>query len=57
MEKIISKTIEIETPELPPKTDFIENEIRNLGFEPIRWAITEVQNNKLTLSVSGYKIN
>lgn len=57
MEKIISKTIEIKTNELPPKVDFIENEIRNFGFEPVRWAITEVKNNKLTLSVSGYKIS
>lgn len=53
--KIISKTINITCDELPPEVDFIEKQIRLQGIEPVRWAIVEVSENELTLSVSGYK--
>ena len=57
MGKIISKTIKIISKELPPKTDFIIEQIRNKGMEPVRWAIVEIETNELTLNVSGYEIN
>lgn len=57
MNKIISKNIKIITPSLPPDVDFIENEIRKSGLEPVRWAIVDVDDNILTLSVSGQILN
>ena len=54
--KIISKTIKIKCDKLPPEVDFIENQIKLQGLNPVRWAIVEVNNYELTLSVSGYEI-
>lgn len=30
----------------------IENELKKLGIEPLRWAVVEVSENELTISVS-----
>ena len=30
----------------------IEQELKNMGIEPLRWAVIEVDENTLTLSVS-----
>ena len=56
MSEIISKTIKIKTPVLPPDTEFIENEIKRQGIEVLRWAIVEVENDILTLAVSGREL-
>lgn len=32
--------------------DIIEQELKNLGIEPLRWAVVDSDGNKLTLSVS-----
>ena len=56
MNKIISKIITIKADCLPPKVRFIENAIKDKRFNPIRWAIVEVDKNILTISVSGYEI-
>lgn len=53
---IISKTIKIKSDKLPPDVDFIEEQIRLQGLEPVRFAIVEIIENELTLSVSGYEI-
>ena len=53
---IISKEIKIVSPKMPPEVDFIEQEIKNRGIEPVRWAIVDIEDNKLTLSVSGKNI-
>lgn len=53
MNEIISKILEITTPIMPPKVKFIETEIEKQGIEALRWAIVEVNSNKLTISVSG----
>lgn len=50
---VVSKTIKIISPNMPPSVEFIENEIEKQGIEALRWAIVEVNNNKLTISVSG----
>lgn len=57
MDEVISKTIKIITPTLPPDVDFIESEIKKNNIEPLRWAIVKIKENKLTLSVSGRKLN
>ncbi len=54
--EVISKTIKIQTNSLPPKVDFIEKQIELSGIEPLRWAITDIEDNILTLSVSGRKL-
>ena len=56
MSEVISKTIKIKTEKLPPEVDFIESEITKSGIEPLRWAIVDVIDNELTLSVSGRKL-
>lgn len=50
---VISKTIKIISPKMPPDVDFIENEIKKFNIEPLRWAIVDIKNNELTISVSG----
>ena len=57
MSEVISKTIKIKADKLPPEVDFIEQEIIKSGFEPLRWAIVDVIENELTLSVSGRKLD
>ncbi len=57
MEEVISKTLKIQTPHLPPRVDFIEKEIESSGIEPLRWAIVDVEDKILTLSVSGRKLS
>ncbi len=56
MNKIISKTIKITTPILPPKNDFIEQEIKKFGIIPLRWAIIDVKENELLISTSGEEV-
>ena len=53
MSEVISKTIKIISPTMPPPVDFIEKEIIKNNIEPLRWAIVEVSENELTISVSG----
>ena len=57
MNKIVSKTIKIISPNMPPTVDFIENEIEKQGIEALRWAIIEANKNELTICVSGRIIN
>ncbi len=54
--KIIDTLIKIKSDTMPPKNSYIEMKIRESGIEPIRWAIVEIQNNEMTLSVAGIKI-
>ena len=56
MGEVISKTIKIKSDKMPPEVDFIETQIIKSGLEPLRWAIVDVQENELTLSVSGRKV-
>lgn len=51
MNEIISKLINIEA-NLPVDTDFIESKLREMGIEPLRWAIVAVYNNILTISLA-----
>lgn len=53
MSKVISKTIKIISPQMPPRVDFIEQEIQKLNLDPIRWAIVEIEENELTISFSA----
>lgn len=57
MSEVISKTIKIKAGKLPPDIEFIEKEIIKSGIEPLRWAIVEVDDDILTLSVSGRNLN
>ena len=57
MSEIISKTIKIISPNMPPSVDFIEKEIINNNLEPLRWAIVDVNENELVISVSGRILN
>lgn len=56
MNKVISKTIKIKSEIMPPKVSFIEEQIAKSGLEPLRWAIVEINQNELTLNVSGRKL-
>ena len=57
MSEIISTTIELISPTLPPSVNFIEAELLKKQMNPIRWAIVKISENKLTLSVSYLKDN
>jgi len=50
---VISKIIKINSPAMPPNIDFIESQIEAQGMEALRWAIVDVNENELTISVSG----
>lgn len=49
--EIISKVVEIEA-NLPVDNIFIENQLKEMGIQPLRWAITEVKGNTLTISLA-----
>ena len=55
MKSVISDTILIKSPTMPPSADFIEEQIKNKGIEPLRWAIVDIKDNNLTVSYSGTK--
>ena len=56
MSEVISKTLKIKSPNMPPSADFIEQEISKNNIEPLRWAIVDIVENELTISVSGRKL-
>lgn len=49
--EIISKLVEIEAQALIDN-NYIEKKIREMGIEPLRWAIVNVRNNMLTISLA-----
>lgn len=49
--EITSKLIEIEA-QLPVDNEFIEAKLKEMGIEPLRWAIVDVKNNILTISLA-----
>lgn len=51
--KIVDKIIKIKSDTLLPRADFIEGKIKEYKIEPVRWAIIDVSENELTLSVAG----
>ena len=53
---IISKIIKIKSDKLPPSADFIEQQIKLQGIDPLRWAIVEAEECELSLSVSGFEV-
>ena len=57
MSEVISKTLKIKSPVMPPNVDYIEQEIIKNNIEPLRWAIVDVEGDMLTISVSGRKLN
>ena len=57
MSEVISTTIEIIAPTLPPSVEFIENEFEKNGLDVIRWAIIKIENSRLTLSISYLKVD
>lgn len=55
MSEVISTTIKIPCKNLPPKCEFIEEEIDKLGWSAIRWSIIDVKDNELIISLSAIK--
>lgn len=53
MNKIITKTIKITSNKMPPDVDFIENQLKEMNLNPIRWAIVDIQGNTLIINVSA----
>lgn len=49
--EIVSKLIEIEV-KLPVDNQFIEQKLHEMGIEPLRWAIVEINDNILTISLA-----
>lgn len=49
--QIISKLVEIEAP-LPVDNEFIEKKLKEMGVNPLRWAIVKVEGNILTISLA-----
>jgi len=51
--KLIDTILEVEAQKMPPTVEFVEGFIKSCGIDPIRWAIIEINDNRLTLSVCG----
>lgn len=49
--EIISKLVEIKA-ELPVDNVYIEHKLKEMGIEPLRWAIVSVNGNILTISLA-----
>jgi hypothetical protein len=50
--EIISKLVEIEA-SLPVDNNFIEAKLKEMGIEPLRWAIVKINGNILTINIAG----
>ena len=48
---IYSKDVKIKTTD-NLTADYIENELKNMGFDVLRWAITEVDEKYYTLNLA-----
>ena len=48
---IISDNIKLDRVE-NVTTEYIENELKKQGIEPIRWAITDINENEITISLA-----
>lgn len=51
---IISKIVDIYATS-PIDSHFIDNSLKKMGINPLRWAIVNVQGHKLTVSVAHEK--
>lgn len=49
--EIISKLVKIEAHK-PFDNDFIENKLKDMGINPLRWAIVKYEDNILTISLA-----
>ena len=49
--EITSKLLKIET-DLPVDNISIEQKLKEMGIEPLRWAIVKVEGNMLTISLA-----
>ena len=49
---IDSFVIKIKSPKMPPDIDFIEAELKRLGYSAVRWAIVDVENTELSVALS-----
>lgn len=52
--KILSEEIKIKKP-ASLSSEYIENELKKTGRDPLRWAIVDVHEETLVVSVSYYK--
>lgn len=52
---IISKLIKIKKSE-GISTEYIEDELRKLNIEPLRWAIVKIQDKSFTINVAYVKM-
>lgn len=51
---ITTETVKLNLP-LPTDDEAIEKELKELGIDPLRWAIVKVDGQELTLTVSFEK--
>ena len=49
--KVISKLIKIKNNN-SPSVEYIEGELKNIGINPLRWAVVEVTDENYTISVA-----
>lgn len=49
--EINSKTVQIKV-QNPITTSYIEDKLKEMGIEPLRWAIVKADNNTLTISIA-----
>lgn len=49
--EIVSKLVEIET-QLPTDNVFIEEKLKEMGINSLRWAVVKADYNKLTISLA-----
>lgn len=52
---IVSEILEIEN-NGNPTTEYVENELKKRGIEPLRWAIVKISNDFFTINVAYDKI-
>lgn len=50
--EIISKTVELKL-EKPYDNSIIEAQLAQMGIKPLRWAITKIGKNSLTISLAS----
>jgi len=52
--QVVSKLVKIKN-NGKPTTEYVENELKRNGINPLRWAIVEVDDDVYTISVADLK--
>ena len=51
---VIPEVVQIKK-NMVPSVEYIENELRNMNINPLRWAVVHVSDNMYTINIANLK--